>query len=98
MEGTVTNNEQEQQFEYREGDEKATLVYRFYKKNIAFMHTTVPDALSGKGVGGQLAAYAFSYAKKLNKKVMVYCPFVGNYLKKHPELNEQLDKTYLGGR
>jgi uncharacterized protein len=92
----ITNNEEQQQFEYRTGNELATLTYKFYKKDIAFMHTNVPDSLAGKGIAGALAASAFEYAKKLNKKVMVYCPFVAAYLKKHPELRDQLDKQYLG--
>jgi predicted GNAT family acetyltransferase len=92
----IINNEEQQQFEYRAGDELATLIYKFYKKDIAFMHTNVPDSLAGKGVASALAEYAFAYAKKINKKVMVYCPFVAAYLRKHPELKDQLDKQYLG--
>lgn len=92
----IINNEELQQFEYREGIELATLTYKFYKKDIAFMHTNVPDPLVGKGIASALAASAFEYAKKINRKVMVYCPFVAAYLKKHPELKDQLDKQYLG--
>ncbi|WP_343636930.1 N-acetyltransferase [Fluviicola sp.] len=92
----IVNNEVLQQLEYREGNELATLTYKFYKKDIAFMHTNVPDSLAGKGIAGALAAAAFEYAKKINKQVMVYCPFVAAYLKRHPELRDQLDKQYLG--
>ncbi len=91
----IINNEEQQQFEYRAGDELATLTYKFYKKDIAFMHTNVPDSLAGKGIASALAEYAFEYAKKINKKIMVYCPFVAAYLRKHPELKDQLDKQYL---
>ncbi len=92
----ITNNEELQQFEYRTDNELATLTYKFYKKDIAFMHTNVPDSLAGKGIASALASTAFEYAKKINKKVMVYCPFVAAYLKKHPQLKDQLDKQYLG--
>jgi predicted GNAT family acetyltransferase len=92
----IINNEEQQQFEYLEGNELATLTYKFYKKDIAFMHTNVPESLAGKGIAGALAASAFEYAKKINKQVMVYCPFVAAYLKRHPELKGQLDKQYLG--
>lgn len=92
----IINNEEQQQFEYREGNELATLTYKFYKKDIAFMHTNVPESLAGKGIASALAASAFEYAKKLNKPVMVYCPFVAAYLKRHPELKDQIDKQYLG--
>lgn len=94
---SISNNEQQQQFEYREGDEIAQLVYRFYKQNIALMHTEVPASMEGRGVASALAAYAFEYAKTHNKKVMVYCPFVATYLKRHPELRSQLDKAYHPG-
>ena len=91
----IINNEELQQFEYRTGNELATLTYKFYKKDIALMHTNVPDSLAGKGIASALAEYAFEYAKKINKKIMVYCPFVAAYLKKHPELKDQIDKQYL---
>ena len=93
----ITNNEQQLQFEYREGDEVAHLVYRFYRQNIALMHTEVPASMEGRGVASALAAYAFEYAKAHNRKVMVYCPFVATYLKRHPELKSQLDTAYHPG-
>lgn len=90
----ITHNESLMHFEIHEGNEVAFLEYRFYKKDIAFMHTEVPKSMEGKGVASALAVYAFQYAKQIDKPVMVYCPFVAVYLKRHPELNEQLDKQY----
>ncbi len=90
----IRNNEQQMQFEYREGDEIAKMQYRFYKDSIALMHTEVPDAMKGKGVASALAEFAFGHAKESNKRVMVYCPFVLTYVKRHPEVQGQLDKTY----
>jgi predicted GNAT family acetyltransferase len=58
------------------------------------MHTEVPVSMRGKGIASVLAEYAFQFAKENNRKVMVYCPFVAAYLKRHPELKEQLDKEY----
>ena len=92
----ILNNEKLLHFEIYEGDSIAYLEYRYYKKDIAFMHTEVPDNMSGKGVASALAAYAFQYAKENKKPVMVYCPFVAAYLKRHPKLRDQLDKKYLG--
>lgn len=90
----VRNNENKMQFEFGEGNDMATLVYRFYKKNIAFMHTFVPDSMKGKGIASALAEYAFRFAKEKNHLVMVYCPFVAKYIKSHPEVKEQLNKEY----
>jgi predicted GNAT family acetyltransferase len=91
----IVNNEELMHFEIHEEDDVAYLEYRFYKKDIAFMHTEVPESMSGKGIASALAEYAFKFAKEHKKPVMVYCPFVGTYLKRHPELKEQLDKEYL---
>jgi uncharacterized protein len=90
----IVNNENLMHFEIHERDAVAYLEYRFYKKDIAFMHTEVPESMEGKGVASALAAYAFTFAKEYKKPVMVYCPFVAVYLKRHPELKEQLDKEF----
>lgn len=95
---TVTNNEAESQLEIVSEGEKAYLVYRFHKGDIAFMHTFVPKPLEGKGVGAALAKAAFAYAESLHKPVMVYCPYVSVFIQRHPEYKRFLDPQYLGGQ
>jgi predicted GNAT family acetyltransferase len=90
----IINNEQQMRFEVQQNGDVGFLEYRFYKKNIALMHTFVPESMEGKGFASALAAYAFNYAKENKKLVMVYCPFVATYIKRHPEVKEQLDKEY----
>jgi predicted GNAT family acetyltransferase len=89
----IINNTKQQQFEVTENNKLAILVYRFYKNDIALMHTEVPAALSGKGIASALAKHALEWAKEHNKKVMVYCPFVASYLKRHPEYNFLVDRN-----
>jgi len=91
----VINNTQQQQFEIHAEDNVAVLVYRFYKNDIALMHTDVPDALGNRGIASALAKFALEWAKEQHKKIMVYCPFVASYLKRHPEYNELVDKNYI---
>ncbi|QBQ42675.1 N-acetyltransferase [Sphingobacterium psychroaquaticum] len=94
----IINNTEKLQFEYTKGGEVAKLEYRFYKqKNIALVHTLVPDSMRGEGVASALAAAAFAYAKEVDKKVMVYCPFVAAYVKKNPVVREQIDRAYHPG-
>jgi len=94
----VINNEASQQLEVWIAGEAATLTYRYYKKDIAFMHTTVPAAMEGKGVATALAKEAFRLAASLKKPVMVYCPFVAGFVERHPEYRAQLDPQYYGKR
>lgn len=91
----ITNNEALHRFETSINNEAAFLEYRFYKHDIALMHTLVPKPLEGKGIASALAKYAFAYAKEHNMPVMVYCPFVAAFLKRHPEYNSQVDKNYV---
>jgi len=91
---TIVNNEQQQQFQVRMDGELAYLEYRFYKGDIALMHTEVPEKLSGKGIASALAEYAIKYARERKIPVMIYCPFVASWLKKHPENRDVLDPKY----
>ncbi|MBL7762164.1 MAG: N-acetyltransferase, partial [Chitinophagaceae bacterium] len=36
------------------------------------------------------AVHAFNYAKENNLPVIVYCPFVATFLKRHPEYQSQV--------
>ncbi|GGG94617.1 GNAT family N-acetyltransferase [Pedobacter zeae] len=93
---TIHNNTGNLQFEIALEGEVAYLSYRFYKKDIAFMHTFVPKVLEGRGLASALAKYAFSYAKAHQKLVMVYCPFVAKFISTHPEYNDQINQSYRG--
>jgi len=90
----VNNNEKTQRFEIHEAGELAYLEYRYFKNDIALMHTFVPEVLEGRGIASTLAHYALEWAKEHQKPVIVYCPFVAAYLKKHTEYNSIIDKNY----
>ena len=91
----ITNNTTNKRFEVLLDDNLAFLEYRIHDGTIALMHTEVPEILGGKGIAGALAAYAFNYAKENNLPVIVYCPFVLTYLKRHPEYQSQvITKTH----
>lgn len=90
----ITHDEKQMQFKSPVGEEFAHLDYRFYKDDIALMHTFVPVEGRGKGYGPALAKFALEYAKANNLKIMVYCPFVAKYIKQHPEYEPLIDKQY----
>lgn len=93
----VINNEKALRFEIKLGDEFAFIDYRWYKGNIAFMHTFVPFENRGKGISSTLAKYALEYAKDRNLKIMMYCPIVAKYVKEHPEYKDLINKEYHSG-
>ncbi len=86
----VTENAGMNRFEIRDSGETAFIEYDKDDKNIALLHTEVPDNIGGKGIANALAAHAFEYAAANNIKVVIYCPFVATYVKRHPELQAQV--------
>lgn len=97
MEGTeIIDNEKRLRFETKIGTEFGYIEYRWYKADIAFMHTFVPVNGRGKGSSSVLAKFALEYAKEKNLKIMVYCLFIAKYIKDHTEYSFLLDKKYHG--
>jgi hypothetical protein len=89
----ITNNEKNLHFETDLGDNIAYIEYRWLKGNLVLMHTVVPEAHEGKGIAGSLAKFALDYAREKNLHLIVYCPYVAVYMKRHPEYNDLLLKS-----
>ena len=86
----IKNNTEQMQFEINFQDQISILVYRIHKGNIVLMHTEVPEELEGRGIASALATYAFQFAKENHLPVIVYCPFVKQWLIRHPEVLSQV--------
>jgi predicted GNAT family acetyltransferase len=66
----------------------ALLAYKEEGDTLYLVHTEVPAAMEGKGIGGQLAKAGLEYARQNGLKVVARCPFVVSYLQRHPEYND----------
>lgn len=86
----ITLNEAQHRFEHRENGETAILQYSLHDGAMDLLHTEVPPFMGGTGVGRALAEYAFAYAKEQDLPVIVHCPFVSAYVKRHPEVQAQV--------
>lgn len=87
----INNNEKNLHFETAlDNGEFAFIEYRWHHKDLVLMHTWVPEGFEGKGIASALAKFALEYAKQHNLKVIVYCPYVNAYLKRHPEYQSLL--------
>jgi len=63
----------------------AYLEYTLAGKVLQLIHSEVPTALRGQGLGSELAHSALEWAREKGLKVDVICPSVAEYLGKHPE-------------
>ena len=80
-------------FEFKEDGETAYL--EFDVEGHAWMtlwHTEVPPPLRGRGIAGTLAQTAFEYAREHHMKVDVICPLALDYVQKHPEFRDLIEK------
>ena len=59
--------------------------YRRRPDLIALDHTQVDERFEGLGVGSALAVRALEDARAAGIAVLPYCPFMNEYLQRHPE-------------
>ena len=64
---------------------EAELMYRRNGDRLILVHTGVPDALSGHGVGGHLVRAAVELAAAQGWTVVPACPFARDWLGRHPD-------------
>ncbi len=81
----ITNNIERSRFETEVDGLPGFVEYRLFDGGIIYSHTEVDPGLGGKGVGSLLAKYVLDYARDQGLKVIVTCPFIKVYIKRHPE-------------
>jgi predicted GNAT family acetyltransferase len=90
MTGTVRDNAAQHRFELETEGHTAYLYYRLEPGVITLVHTEVPPALGGRGVGSTLVRGVLEATRAKGLKLVVKCPFVAGYMGKHPEFNDLL--------
>jgi predicted GNAT family acetyltransferase len=85
MGNSVQHNLADGRFEIAVEGRKAVLQYRRSGDTMRLIHTEVPEPLRGRGLANQLARAALDYAHFNQLKIVPICPFIKQYLEKHPE-------------
>ena len=91
---TVTNNEAQQQYQAQIDGSLALIQYKRRGNDIVLLHTEVPAALEGRGVGSALARSALEDARARHLTVVPLCPFVSAYIRRHPEYLAVVEPSY----
>jgi hypothetical protein len=85
MHATVRDNAEKHRFELDLDGHIAFSNYRRDGKVLTILHTEVPAALNGRGIGSALVRGELELARAHGWKVVPVCPFVKAYLAKHPD-------------
>jgi predicted GNAT family acetyltransferase len=75
-----------------DGQLRGYVDYRVHGQKISILHTEVDRALDGRGYGSRLARYALDDARTRGLRVLVHCPFVRTYVRRHPEYEDLLTR------
>ena len=63
----------------------ATLEYKLRGDRLHLLHTEVPEAFRGHGVGGRLVEAALAKAREGHLTIVPWCPYAREWLKQHPD-------------
>jgi predicted GNAT family acetyltransferase len=87
----VTDNPAASRYELRVGPELAGFVtYRLSDHDtvISLLHTEVESAFQGAHLATQLARFSLDDARERGLAVLPFCPYIGSWIKKHPEYTD----------
>ncbi len=90
MSNAVRDNAQAHRFELDVDGAIAFSNYRRAGNVLTVLHTEVPAALNGRGIGSRLVAGILDLARAQGLKVVPVCPFVKAYIERHAEYTDLL--------
>ena len=80
----VTDNRDASRFKLEVDGHVAFLRYHRTATSLTLVHTEVPEPLRGRHLGDRLAKAGIEAARAEGLGLVVMCPFVRAYLRKHP--------------
>jgi predicted GNAT family acetyltransferase len=94
-ENALKNNTHRRQFELVTDGKLSIVAYqKVDDETLALTHTEVDPSLEGHGVGSKLVEGVLQYAEQNDLKIVPLCPFVGVFLKRHPDWNRVVSTAY----
>jgi uncharacterized protein len=64
---------------------EAELLYSLQGDRLILVHTEVPEALSGQGMGARLVRAALRRARAEALAIVPWCPYARRWLREHPD-------------
>lgn len=84
----LTDDSARRRYEMVVDNSMAYVSYAPMGNTITLVHTSVPTALEGKGVGSNLARAVLEDIRKKELKVVAECAFIAGFIKRHPEFQD----------
>jgi predicted GNAT family acetyltransferase len=87
----VVDRPELERYEIVVGDQVSVLQYRRRDSQVILAHTEVPESLRNRGLASLLAKRAFDDARRSGTRIIITCPFVTAWLRRHPEYQDLVD-------
>lgn len=90
MNRTIEHKPDLHRFEYTEDQHLSTLEYRLGDDVMTITHTSVPQALAGRGIAADLTRTALDTARQNGWQVDPVCSYAQSYIRRHSEYQDLL--------
>jgi predicted GNAT family acetyltransferase len=85
----IVKNAAARQYEMRVGEHVALVQFRSETDGtVRLLHTEVPAALEGQGIGSRLARGVLDSIRAEGQQVAPQCTFIAGYIERHPEYQD----------
>lgn len=82
---TVADSAEGERYEIQsDGKLAGFLQYRLRPGLIELVHTEIDEEFEGRGLGSRLISFALDDARERGLAVLPFCPFVNDYIQRHP--------------
>lgn len=86
----LTDNTAQHRYELEVDGHVAFVSYARSGERLKLIHTEVPRALAGRGVGSRLARLVLEEARHRGVRVVPECPFMASFIERHQEFADLL--------
>lgn len=90
----VRDDKEAGRFVIEEKGAEAELVYDLEPGRLLLLHTEVPEAFRGRGMGAVLVAAAVEKARREQLTIVPWCPYARKWLKEHPDALDSVDVDF----
>ncbi len=90
----ITDNKEKSRFEASVDGHLALIEYSVMPNIVSLNHIEVDKELEGRGVATEMAESVLLQLELRGLKVVPICPFIKNYINKHPEWSSILVKGH----